>query len=74
MLGRLRSTRLSENGGLTYGDEEVGNSLLILGPGRAVLPAAAGDVSRRSVGNHTAEEDGVEPGEGAPALTVNIVF
>lgn len=49
-----------------YGNEEVRNLSFILEPGLAVLGAAAGNVSVRAVGNHAREEDGVEPGEGAP--------
>ena len=49
----------------TYGNEKIRNPPLILLPGITVLLAAAGNVTPRAVSNHAAEEDGVEPGEGA---------
>lgn len=58
--------------GVTYRDEEVGHSSLILQPALTVLLAAAGDVSNGAVRNHAAEEDGVEPGEGAPILIISL--
>lgn len=57
--------------GATYRDEEVGHSSLILQPALTVLLAAAGDVSSGAVRNHTAEEEGVKPGEGAPILIIS---
>lgn len=47
----------------TYGDEEVWNSLLVLCPCLTILGSAALNVTHGTVGNHTGEEDRIEPGE-----------
>ena len=49
----------------THRNEKVRHTLLVLNPGSTVLLTAAGNVSPGAVGDHAAEEDGVEPGEGA---------
>jgi hypothetical protein len=49
----------------TYGNEEVRNLSFVLEPSVAVLGPAAVDIASCTVGDHTAEEDGVEPREGA---------
>lgn len=49
----------------THRDEQVGNLLLILSPGLAVLDTAPLDITQSTMGNHAGEEDGVEPREGA---------
>lgn len=53
---------------VTYRDEEVRDATLILEPSIAILSAAALNVTQSAVGNHEAEEDGVEPREGAPVM------
>ena len=50
---------------ITYRNEKIRHPLLILLPSITVLLAAAGNVTPRAVSNHGAEENGVEPGEGA---------
>lgn len=51
---------------MTYGDEEIGDLLLVLLPGGPVLFAAASDVTSCAVNNHSSEEYRVEPRERAP--------
>lgn len=66
-----RSVFVARRGGLlalTYGDEQVRYPLLVLPPGITVLGTATVDVTRRTVGNHTAEEERVEPRERAPVI------
>src|SRR6266566_2998685 len=54
---------------LTHRNEQVRHLLLVLLPRIAVLDAAPLYVTRCAVGNHGAEEDGVEPRERAPAAS-----
>jgi hypothetical protein len=48
-----------------YGNEEVRNALLVLGPCLAILVPAALDITQGTVGDHAREEEWVEPREGA---------
>lgn len=51
--------------GNTHRNEQVGNLLLILSPGLAVLDTAPLDITQSTMGDHASKENGVEPGEGA---------
>lgn len=50
---------------MTHRDEQVRHPGLVLAPRVTILCAAALDVACGAVGDHAAEEEGVEPGEGA---------
>lgn len=50
---------------ITYRNEQIRHSSLVLGPGLAVLDAAPLDVTERPVGDHGGEKEWVEPREGA---------
>lgn len=49
----------------TYGNEKVRNLSFVLEPSVTVLSSAAVNITSCTVGDHAAEEDGVEPREGA---------
>jgi hypothetical protein len=51
--------------GNPYGNEEVGDTTLVLLPAFAILGAASLNVANSTVGNHTGKEDRVKPGERA---------
>lgn len=61
----IRSQKITRVGTRTYGDEQVGHLSLVLLPRIAILLPTPLDVPHGAVRDHAAEEDGVEPGEGA---------
>lgn len=52
---------------LAYRNEEVRDLLLVLEPGLTILGSTPSNVTSGTVSDHSAEEDGIEPGERAPA-------
>lgn len=56
---------------ITHWDKDVGNSLLVLLPGLAVLASTSSDVPSSAVNDHNHEEDEVKPREGAPIILVS---